>query len=294
VLAFAILWYLATLVFVLQWLPVGQAITADRYTYLPYIGPAFALGWALDRLYARGGAARSAAAAAALAFALLLAVQARAQVAVWRDDVTLWSRAIAQHPTADLAYVWRGNAYATLGRMDEARRDLETARRLGNRSAPLWTGLGTVYGSTGHADSALVMFDRSLAIAPGAGRTYYDRGVALTLLGRRDEALHDFTRALALAPGMAPQVLGARGAVKEGQGDWSGASADFEAAMAAGARGPLLLYAHAIARLRLRDTTTARAELREAIRLDPRSKTPRTLLDSLGAGPAELRPARLQ
>jgi len=291
VVTFAVLWYLGTLVFVLQWLRVGQAITADRYTYLPYIGPAFALGIGLDRLLARRRAAGLVATAAALAFVALLAVRTTTQVAIWHDDVALWSRAIAVHPQATLAYVWRGNAYAGAGRMDDARRDLETARRLGDRGAALWTGLGIVYGSTGHADSALVMFGRSLALAPRVGRTYYDRGVALALLGRRREALDDFGRAVALAPGMAAQVRGASGAVREVDGDWRGASADLEAAMAAGARGPAVLYAHAVARLRLGDTTTARDDLRQALRYDAAHASSRALLDSIGTGPAPLRPA---
>ena len=38
VLTFGLGWFLATIVFVLQWKPVGLALTADRYSYLPLVG----------------------------------------------------------------------------------------------------------------------------------------------------------------------------------------------------------------------------------------------------------------
>ena len=43
VLAFGLGWYFATLLPVMQWIPVGSAMMADRYTYLPYIGLLFIL-----------------------------------------------------------------------------------------------------------------------------------------------------------------------------------------------------------------------------------------------------------
>ncbi|HEU5311738.1 MAG TPA: hypothetical protein VFV24_09825, partial [Candidatus Eisenbacteria bacterium] len=42
ILTFGLGWYLVTILPVLQWLPVGEAIMADRYAYLSYVGPLFA------------------------------------------------------------------------------------------------------------------------------------------------------------------------------------------------------------------------------------------------------------
>jgi hypothetical protein len=58
VVAFGILFYLANLLLVLQFIPIGSAIIADRYTYLPYIGFFYIAGWFVDR-YLHGNFLRS-------------------------------------------------------------------------------------------------------------------------------------------------------------------------------------------------------------------------------------------
>ena len=42
---FSMLFYFANIVLVLQFLTVGSAIIAERYTYIPYIGIAFMIGY---------------------------------------------------------------------------------------------------------------------------------------------------------------------------------------------------------------------------------------------------------
>ena len=43
-LIFGLLFFLFTIVLVLQIIPVGQALVAERYTYIPYIGLLFIIG----------------------------------------------------------------------------------------------------------------------------------------------------------------------------------------------------------------------------------------------------------
>ena len=283
IITFGVGWYTVTVALVLQWIPVGQAITADRYSYLPYIGLAFMWAMGLAKLTERRRTPGIALWCASAVFALALVGRTSAQAETWRDDGTLWTRAIEVHPQSDQAYVYRGGYFLREGKLPAARRDYETAERLGNHTAALYTGLGSVYGSLGQADSARVMFDRALELGPGTGRLYYDRGIALAMLGRRDEALRDLDRALALSPGLAITVLGTRGTLRAQMGDYRGAVADLDRVIAAGSAAPAALHARAISRLQTGDSLGAREDLRETLRGDPANAPATTLLRVLDA-----------
>lgn len=113
------LWYLGTLVPVLGIVQVGMQGRADRYTYLPMVGIALAVGFGA-RHFARTRAARVALAGAAAAALAALALAAAAQVHVWRDSVTLYSRAIAVTPQAWFPRLRLGMVYAMQGEFGAA------------------------------------------------------------------------------------------------------------------------------------------------------------------------------
>ena len=112
-------WYLATVLPVLGLVQVGAQASADRYTYLPLIGPVLALVWACAaRPWGAARAPRAIAAAAVAVFSLMTARQAT----YWRDALTLYGRAVA---------VTAGNQWAlyNLGLAREADGDREGAAR---------------------------------------------------------------------------------------------------------------------------------------------------------------------
>src|SRR5262249_40524946 len=146
---FGVGWYLVALAPVLQWIPVGDAIIADRYTYLSYIGPLFAIAVATDRLAAkRAGGTAFASVLFGIVAVAFFALTVR-QADVWKDSETLWTNVIRRYPKDEMAYVARGNARGASGRIDEAFQDLLRARGLGSRRGNLYDGLGNAFGSRG-------------------------------------------------------------------------------------------------------------------------------------------------
>jgi hypothetical protein len=106
------LWYLGTLVPVIGLVQVGMQGRADRYTYLPMLGLALAVGFGA-RHFARTRAAQVALATAGAGALAALSLAAAAQVSVWRDSFTLYERAIAVSPRAWYPYSRLGMVYAT-------------------------------------------------------------------------------------------------------------------------------------------------------------------------------------
>lgn len=267
VLTFGLGWFLVTMAPVLQWIPVGDAIVADRYTYVSYIGPLFALAIGVSRLAERSRGWRAATSAALAVLAVLAFSATTRQVDIWKDSESLWSNVIRLHPRCDLAYLARGNSRGASGRIQEAMGDLLTARRLGSKQGTLYDGLGNGFVAMGHPDSALVMYNEGLALQPNMGRLYFNRAIAYLGLARPRDALVDLEQARRLAPTEALNFNTARGDAYLQLKEFREASAEYDRALEAGPPNPNVFYNRAVCRWNLGDSSGAAVDLKMARRL---------------------------
>ena len=113
------LWILVFLLPVLQIIPFPIWV-ADRYLYIPAIGGFTIAGIYFFEVSDRvSGAPRSALEAAMIAAILVLAIQTKRQVPIWRNDLTLWAATL---PTCELSAYCHGNLGIALlqnGRFNE-------------------------------------------------------------------------------------------------------------------------------------------------------------------------------
>jgi tetratricopeptide (TPR) repeat protein len=312
-----LLWacYVAGLLPVLGLVRLGQAATADRYTYLSCLGWALLAGAGLERAL-RGPGAYAALALAALLCAGLARSSVR-QVAVWRDSISLWTHALAINPRHIYAANNLGNALSEVGRDDEAIAQYETAVRnnpahpyayynLGNalskkglrdkaeaayREALRWNldypqaqnNLAALLCSRGNFAEAEPHFRAALRWAPDTAQTHFGLAGALRELGRPAEALEEYAAALRLDPGLA-DAHNERGITLARLGRNAEAAESFRAAARA---QPGHLGAHvnlALVLTELRGWKEAEAEYRAAVGIDPRFPARATLEDLLRKG----------
>jgi tetratricopeptide (TPR) repeat protein len=123
-------WYLGTALPVIGLVQIGVQASADRYTYLPLVGVAIALAWSASALAAARPALRPAVLAASLAAVATLAAAGRAQTLTWRDDVTVFGRAVAVTRGNWLAEMNLGAAYGARGEYAAALEHFEAALRI--------------------------------------------------------------------------------------------------------------------------------------------------------------------
>jgi tetratricopeptide (TPR) repeat protein len=199
--------YLALLAPALGLAPSGLQATADRYTYVPGVaiallaGGALAAAWTRPRLRAGG-------AAALVAVVATLGIAAARQVEVWRDSVTLWTRAAALDPRNDVALYnlgqaleETGNAAAAADRYRETVRlvpDHVPARR--RLDAIEVAGLEREAGElldANRLDEAARAFATALERDPSLKHAHAGRGIALFRLGRLPEAATELQTAVA-------------------------------------------------------------------------------------------------
>jgi tetratricopeptide (TPR) repeat protein len=119
--AFGIGFFVANIVFVLQFISVGAAIMADRYSYVAYIGLLFLIAYFAWELVRRMPSFKTTMTALLLLCSAGLAYLCYDRTYAWHDSETLLSDAIEKYPyRALLSYKWLGNYYFSIGELDKA------------------------------------------------------------------------------------------------------------------------------------------------------------------------------
>jgi hypothetical protein len=143
-----LLFFGVTIALVLQFLPVGRAIMADRYAYVPAAGLFLILGYC-THLLARKKGMKWVAVVLVMVYAGWLLMLTRQQTRVWKNDETLWTHVIRLYPQDNriaLAYSNRATYYLATDRPREALDDLLPVVGWNRRDDIALEKIGKIYG----------------------------------------------------------------------------------------------------------------------------------------------------
>ncbi len=173
---------------------------SDRYLYLPMVGVALAVAWAVGRAGRRGLIVAS-------TVVLAWAVRAAVQVGVWRDTGTLFAHNLAVNPDSALSYEGLGMIAGRAGRWGPAESADRAAVRLDPAEPRYHAALSAVLARTGRPAEARV--ERALALESAARRVLLSNpdsplahrslGQSYELRGRPADAAAEYARAARLA-----------------------------------------------------------------------------------------------
>jgi tetratricopeptide (TPR) repeat protein len=200
VFAFGILFYLVNLLLVLQFLPVGSAVIAHRYTYIPYIGLFFIIGWLIDR-YSQNNLKRSL--VFILPITILFAVMTWQQAATWHSSATLWDQAIKTQPGVK-AYAIRGMLLRQEKNYDLAIDYLSRAIQMDSHDYELFSNRGNCYFDLNKSELAISDYRKSLSIKPDFVAALDNLGAQYAKLGKYDSALKYANMAISIKPDYKP------------------------------------------------------------------------------------------
>jgi protein O-mannosyl-transferase len=187
-----------TILLVLQLLPVGDAIMADRYSYIPSIGIFYLAGEGLIWLWSKK--LKLAAILLLCVSTVFFSIKTYARCGVWKNDLTLWDNVIDQHKNVYKAYYNRGVYYIKEKRYDEAIDDFNKAIELNPEYAEAYNNRGNVFVNKKRNDEALNDFNMAIKLNAKNASAYYNRGIILAGKNRNGEAIKDFTKAIELKP----------------------------------------------------------------------------------------------
>ncbi len=197
------LFYLLSVALVLQFISVGNAIMADRYSYLAYTGLAFLAGWYLHSWFLKKRNISEIAASMAMMaiFSIVLVPQTRARCTVWKNSETLWSDVISKYPMkVETAYRNRGNYYGQTNQTDKAYADYMTLLRMGTTESKVYSNLGNVYAMRKNADSALWAYQRAIQLDSTNANAHFNCAITYLGLGQYDQAAVEAQKGVQINP----------------------------------------------------------------------------------------------
>ena len=198
---FGLGFFLANVIFVLQFISVGAAIMADRYSYVAYIGLFFLIAYFLYELIRRMPSLKTPVIALLLIVSAGFSYLCYERTYAWHDSETLLSDAIEKYPMrALLSYKWLGNYYLDKGDMDKALENYGVLATLHAADAKVYDRVGVIYTLKKDYKKALDAFTSSLEVQNNVYRTYLDRSILYSITGDSMSAIKDFAIAYQLNP----------------------------------------------------------------------------------------------
>jgi tetratricopeptide (TPR) repeat protein len=215
---FGIAFFSITVFLVLQLLPVGGAVMADRYSYIPSLGIFFILAHLLYALYRKSG--MQYVATVLLLMATIGYSYATVQrCKIWKDGMTMWTDVIEKSQTIALAYNNRGVLFNTEGKqlLEEAKSnaakkqeainafnraisDFNNALRLNSKDTQAWSNKGLAYWRMGINDSAIIHLNNAVTIDPKYAIGWSNLGSVYFSINRIDEAIDAYEKAVTYNP----------------------------------------------------------------------------------------------
>ncbi len=176
--AFGIAFYFSTIALVLQFLPVGSALVAERYTYIPYIGLAFITGTFLQNLW--NAAYKYIVLLTLTVLCYLMTITTRVQCDVWQDHVTLFQQAVEAYPDDPFSRTTLASGLWDNERLDEAIYHTEYAiNELGLMTSSAFELLANCYSEKGEKEKAIAFFNKSIRLDSTNVIARYHRGLEL-------------------------------------------------------------------------------------------------------------------
>jgi hypothetical protein len=206
-------YYIVSLVPVLGIVQVGKQAMADRYTYLPGLGPFLIIGliaaWGLTKAGAvkRWGLVLRLL-SAVMAFSVFISISHLTieQISIWRNTLSLWSYVIEKEPErVPIAYMNRGKVYYQMGQLNKAMEDYDKAVTLKPFDPNYYHNRGLIFAEMRQFDKAIADYDYALALDQrgvenfvGRPFCFLARGLAYLAIGQRGLAVSDLKRACEL------------------------------------------------------------------------------------------------
>ena len=193
-LVFGSLFFLVNIFLVLQLLPVGGAITADRYTYLSYAGLFIPLAFMIQKIWEKKWFVnlRTPAIAAAVIWILFLGYSAKARTSVWQNSEALWTDAIKKYPRLPNAHNNLGSYYQKHDQLQKAKEQFDIALNLQPDFAEALINRCDYFRTINKIDSALIDGNHAVNLVPENVDAHQNRGIAYAIANKPDSALHDF------------------------------------------------------------------------------------------------------
>jgi len=280
---FGLLFFLAHIVFLLQFVQVGDAILADRYSYMPYLGLFYIAGWGVAEAFENSSLTKWKIPVLSIAVVYLvwLSFESNNRCMAWSDAITLWRDEIDKEPNTEpiaynnLGYIYAGKCDAATNIADKNIFYDSTIYFL-NKAISLqpdfvnpYITVGNIERNMGHYDAARDNYYRIMKRKPKESNVYVGLAILYSVMKQFDSAGYWFREAIKINP--APESYSNYGNYLAGQGKYDSAIQQYNVAI----KGNPFYYVPVMSRgesyMKLNQFDSAIADYNAAIKISPES-----------------------
>lgn len=203
--------FIFTLFPVLQFIPIGDVIVADRYVYVASIGIFYILAEAIFRLFSnkimRYRFKQAVLLTALILIAGVLVSATWKRCRVWRDSLSLWSDVLNNYPNVATAYNSRGAEYLIKKESSKAYADFISALSVDPNYYEAYFNLGSLYSSRGNYSEAAKLMNKTLQINSHYLKAYDMLANIYGLTGKHSEVINICKKVIQIKPDYAQAYI---------------------------------------------------------------------------------------
>jgi tetratricopeptide (TPR) repeat protein len=262
------LFFTANIAMVIQLVPVGNAIIADRYVYIPSIGIFLIVGYTIAVLCNKNKITRTILLPLLLVYSIIIGYNTFYRVKVWENSLTLWNDAIQKYPVNnDKGYQNRAVVFYDKGMFDQALQDYNRALLIDPKNAGAYLGIGLIKQVKNDKDGAMKDFNTALSFGP-LYEGYLNRAVLKMELSDYKGALEDLNKAYQLDPLRADAFIN-QGTIFYQTGNYALALDNYNQALQLSPQSCKTYLGRGMVKQAMNDTQGAMDDFNIAINIDP-------------------------
>ena len=190
---FGFLFFLLTIIVMIELIPVGTQVVKERYVYISCIGIYFSFFTFIHPFFEKN---KKIFLPGIIVISIVFGALTFIRTGTWKNSFSLWNDVIKKYPKCSAAYINRGNAYVLSNNYEQAINDFDNAIKFEPNAADAYTNRAVAKSKSGKIEEAIMDYDKAIAISPSDDKMYSER--ALLKLGIMDltGALEDLNKAI--------------------------------------------------------------------------------------------------
>ncbi|PCJ87506.1 MAG: hypothetical protein COA57_04850 [Flavobacteriales bacterium] len=197
---FGALFFFVNVALLLQFVSVGNAVMAERYTYISYIGIFLLIGWGFDFFHQKQKNISYVAATLLLGGMGFFCWKSYNRCQVWENSGTLWTNFISNYPNVHDGYVNRSTFWVQYQDYESALKDLNIAIKIKPNYAKTYANRGNIHGIYGRYEQALADYNEAIKLSPNYFDAHFNRAINYSIMKDYEKAFVDYTKAIELKP----------------------------------------------------------------------------------------------
>lgn len=196
--------FLITILPVLQLIPLGSTLVADRYSYIPSLGIYYLIAEVFVWLYSQKNKyaffARVFLVIVLMAAIGVLSMLTWKRCKVWKDGIVLWSDVLRNYPSFVTALNNRGCLFRELNEHEKAVFDFKRALSINSdykNSRYIYLNLGNLYRDMGRRQEAIDILQDALKMSPDDAEIFFNLGEIYSDINKQ-EARRYYKKAIKL------------------------------------------------------------------------------------------------